>query len=246
MLRFYWFRLADVAVPLGVALWASAGSSDQSAPAAASGRVSWDACCWLAVVVAMAAISHGRLRGHAVVFPAAARRPAWGPRRLGVGCRWLAHPGQTPIFPRQPRADRLADYAAWREACDWASQPEHISPEATFLTPRMSQTFKWYAGRGEAGTWKELPQDAQGIVEWWRRMQAFYGTAQPAAAGPLVRFAGRVGRGAVAATGRRVPFRLRFDHRQQSAPAAADCVQQPGVCHLPSEEREGLGIADCD
>ena len=40
----------------------------------------------------------------------------------------------------------------------------------------MSQSFKWHSGRGEAGTWKEIPQDARGIVEWRRRMDEFCST----------------------------------------------------------------------
>ena len=43
LLRFYWFRLADVALPIGLALLAGAGSS----PSGRFGR-SRDASCWRA------------------------------------------------------------------------------------------------------------------------------------------------------------------------------------------------------
>ena len=90
--------------------------------------------------------------------------------------RWVAHPGREPIPTRQPRADRLSDYDAWREVCQWAA--ENLPADATVLTPRMSQTFKWYARRSEAGTWKEVPQNARGIVQWYGRMNEFYGTGR--------------------------------------------------------------------
>jgi hypothetical protein len=43
-----------------------------------------------------------------------------------------------------------------------------------FLTPREQQTFKWYAGRAEVVNWKDVPQDAPGLVEWKRRMTDVY------------------------------------------------------------------------
>jgi hypothetical protein len=100
----------------------------------------------------------------------------WGDVR-----KWLAGPDRRPLFPRQPRADRLKDYEAyeaWREACEWVATSGEIPATARFLTPRMSQTFKWYAHRGEVGTWKEVPQDAEGLVKWWDIMQDIHGTGE--------------------------------------------------------------------
>ena len=144
LLRFYWFRLSDVAVPLGVAL------------------------------------------GGAVFINRALRsRPATGRRWLVV---WLTiaglHLGSRAVFlpvPNVPPADRLPDYAQWRGACDWVAHCGEIPPEARFLTPRMSQTFKWYTGRSEVVTWKEIPQDARSIVRWWRRVREIHytGNDQP-------------------------------------------------------------------
>jgi len=61
-------------------------------------------------------------------------------------------------------------YRAWRRACNWIAESGEIPPHAGFLTPSMSQTFKWYARRPEAANWKEIPQDAAAIVEWRRRI----------------------------------------------------------------------------
>ncbi len=174
LLRFYWFRLADVAVPIGLALLGASWIVARRQVRPVLGR------CLLAGAVVLAGL---HVVDCAVLrlfsLPPHAER-FWDLDAWASAGRWIAHPGKTPLPVRQPRADRLPDYAAWREACDWAS--EHLPADATFLTPRMSQTFKWYAHRGEAGTWKELPQDAQGIVEWWDRMKEFYdtGSAIPA------------------------------------------------------------------
>jgi len=139
LLRFYWFRLADVAVPMGVAL----------------GGASY------------------------IAFELK--------RRPGVGRRWLAlalavvtvHLGNhflERLSPRVPPADRgRVDYVAWRQACDFvAGHPGLFPPDARFLTPWQSQTFKWYTGRPEVANWKEIPQDAAAIVEWRRRIEDLY------------------------------------------------------------------------
>jgi hypothetical protein len=52
----------------------------------------------------------------------------------------------------------------WKNVCQWikGNTPKH----AKFITPRHQQTFKWYAQRAEVVTWKDIPQDATGLVEW--------------------------------------------------------------------------------
>lgn len=142
LLRFYWFRLADAAVPLGVAL----------------GGV-----CLIAFV--------------------REKRPV-------VGRRWLVltlivvtvHFGNLAVLrarPGLPRADRLPNYACWLDACRWIDDPENVPPGSVFLTPRGAQTFKWHASRGEVVNWKEIPQDARSIVEWWSRMKDVHALSRP-------------------------------------------------------------------
>src|SRR5204862_3510161 len=64
--------------------------------------------------------------------------------------------------------EKLAEYrrrfTEWKNLCRWirAKTP----PDAKFITPRNQQTFKWYAERAEVVTWKDIPQDAAGLVEW--------------------------------------------------------------------------------
>ena len=133
LLRFYWFRLADVAVPLGVALTAALLVAETLRTRPAIGR--WA----LAGMLAIAGIHVG---GYLAIRP----------------------------IPTIPPADRLPNSLAWETACDWIAHTDAIPPQAKFLTPRMSQTFKWYTGHAEVANWKEVPQDATAIVEWWRRV----------------------------------------------------------------------------
>jgi hypothetical protein len=107
--------------------------------------------------------------------PARAERlPRWDAwEKIAV---WAVHPSSESLFPRQPRPDRLADYAAWRQACEWIAQPGNIPAGAIFLTPRMAQTFKWYAQRAEVVNWKEIPQDAASIVGWLERAEDIHGS----------------------------------------------------------------------
>jgi hypothetical protein len=140
LLRYYWFRLADAFVPLGVATGAT-----------------------------MVAFQLGNIR------------PRWrvaAPVMLALIATWLLEPQLAArIAPEAPRADKpgkTANLADWRDACDWIAA--HTPVEATFLTPRTAQTFKWYAGRSEVATWKDLPQDADSIVAWRRRLEDLYGT----------------------------------------------------------------------
>jgi hypothetical protein len=142
-LRFYWFRLADVLVPLGVALWSVA-------------FVAW----W------------------------GVSRPAWrvaGAVALLAFAGWQLSPQIGARFdnpvPRADKKGKVENHADWRDACEWIDA--HVPARARFLTPRTSQTFKWYAKRSEVATWKDLPQDAPGIVAWRERLEALYGTGDP-------------------------------------------------------------------
>ena len=53
----------------------------------------------------------------------------------------------------------------------WIADSGQIPPDARFLTPLMVHTFKWYAGRSEVANWKDVPQDAQSLLQWWERVR---------------------------------------------------------------------------
>jgi hypothetical protein len=81
---------------------------------------------------------------------------------------WRRH-----LDPRPPADAAIVNVAAWREACQWAAA--ETPPDSVFLTPRLAQTFRWYAGRAEVVNRKDIPQDAPGIVEWRRRNDLIHG-----------------------------------------------------------------------
>jgi hypothetical protein len=60
----------------------------------------------------------------------------------------------------------------WQRVCTWVTA--ETPADALFLTPREQQTFKWYAGRAEVVTWKDVPQDARGLIEWKTRLDEVY------------------------------------------------------------------------
>jgi hypothetical protein len=78
-------------------------------------------------------------------------------------------PAWTPVTSR---ADKFMVDADWRDVCRWAN--EHTPPGTIFITPKSSNSFKWYSGRDEAATWKDMPQDANSVLEWHRRLDDLY------------------------------------------------------------------------
>ena len=145
LLRYYWFRLSDVMVPLGAVLLAAALV------------VRWQALGSRSYVVAAVAV----LMVAGVHFGRTLEARHDDPR---------------------PRADvAVENVAAWRKVCEWIAR--ETPADACFLVPRLDQTFRWYAGRAEVVSRKDLPQDAAAIVEWWQRMQTVYG-AEPGSTFP--------------------------------------------------------------
>ena len=48
------------------------------------------------------------------------------------------------------------------------------SDNALFLVPRNAQSFKWYAGRSDLVTWKDVPQNARDLIVWRDRLEDVY------------------------------------------------------------------------
>ncbi len=79
------------------------------------------------------------------------------------------HVHPIPAADRQGQIVHRAQWEQWQEACRWIA--EHTPADACVLAPMDHQTFKWNAGRSEVVTWKDIPQDAVGILDWQQRRE---------------------------------------------------------------------------
>ncbi len=143
MLRFYWFRTADVFVPLSVSLLGLAWLDQVGATRMAIAR-RW----WIGLVL----VSGWDLAMQLPHLP----------------CNLIYSACPTP----PPRSDKTLAHDEWRQACEWLRV--HTRTDDRILAPRMAATLRWYAERGAVVSWKDVPQDARRIVEWWDRLVDIY------------------------------------------------------------------------
>jgi hypothetical protein len=152
-LRFYWFRLSDSMVPAGLALASGVVLRDWTIRRPVVSQ-------WLfAILIGIATIG---LAGH---MHERRHDPRPAADRQGTMERHFE------------ATDPQVVYLDWRAICEWARA--NTSPEARFLTPVGQQTFKWYAQRNEVVTWKDVPQDAVGLLAWWQRYRRVRGLESP-------------------------------------------------------------------
>jgi hypothetical protein len=183
LLRFYWFRWFDVAVPLAwtATLWCGAcelarmrlapsasdpsssdpSSSDPAYSSVSQGRGEKRLLRWLP------------LTGLTLLSLTLAARQAWQQSQSWVppADRSLLLSGNSRL---QSGPEVIDD---WQAVCAWIR--EHTPADSLFLTPRAQQTFKWYAGRAEVVSYKDVPQDGPALLIWYDRLQR---TAPPRSA----------------------------------------------------------------
>ncbi len=152
LLRFYWFRWSDIAVPLACSLvfWKLAApyapNGDRRGPRVFSLRQH--------VQIALATLS----------------------LLIVAGIQF-----DRSLKPMVPAADRLVveavgrnaidtdRYVDWLAACQWI---EHNTPtDSLWFTPKYQQSFKWHAQRAEVYCWKDVPQDNASVIQWYHRVQ---------------------------------------------------------------------------
>lgn len=152
-LRFYWSRLSDILVPLGTVLVGLQFLFAQDGRKTLSRKPAH----W--VLAGLIALSAYDLWNQV-------RHVPWLPESLGR------------VTPRGERSigfsDKQAAFDDWRDMCRWIA--ENTPPDAVFITPVRCSTFKWFAGRGEVATWKDMPQDAANILKWMDRLNDIYAT----------------------------------------------------------------------
>lgn len=155
LLRYYWFRTADVFLPVGVVLLA---------------------CQWAFERNKLGNESIDRENHRFGIVPAIT---------ICIALLCLAWEGyrvaRQVMVDNRPNADRAslpgdrdplrtkAIFEHWCNVCSWIKT--NTAEDALFLTPRSQQTFKWYAQRSEVVNWKDVPQDSRGLLDWQQRGQ---------------------------------------------------------------------------
>lgn len=154
ILRYYFFRLSDALVPMACSLtiFSLLYAWQRSRPAA----VTWG----LIVSLSLSSVNIVELCVEHSLRPLPG---AWIQPHPTPDCRWRAwelrgDEGKEQLAESQRR------FVEWKNLCRWIER--NTPKNAKFITPRHQQTFKWYAGRAEVVTWKDIPQDAAGLVEW--------------------------------------------------------------------------------
>jgi hypothetical protein len=154
--------MSDSLVPAGLALAIIAGLAELLRQSFAGARLLGVAAVALAAVN-VADVGYWRSQQR---VPAAVLQPR--PTADSDRRSWLS-PGEEPM---SGGISAQAWYLDWTAACAWIGQ--NTPADALFITPREQQTFKWYAGRAEVANWKDVPQNAAGLIEWKRRLSELY------------------------------------------------------------------------
>ena len=143
LLRFYWFRMADFAVPCVTSLGLIALL-----------QLLWQHRWWGRAIAIVSGIVIALTIGWIDIDRHSDPRPR-------------ADQAALPDYP--DNEDRtLATYRNWVRVCEWIKN--NTSADAQFITPDQQQTFKWYAQRAEIVNWKDVPQDAEAMVDWRYRV----------------------------------------------------------------------------
>jgi hypothetical protein len=143
ILRLYWFRAADVGVAWSLALTLAASTHERIVKNTQRGPLALVAIVFLVACITLDQI----VDRNQDLRPPADRQGAFG----------------LNLKPEQ----RASCYLNWQNICDWIRT--NTDRDALFLTPLKSQTFRWYSDRAEYVNWKDMPQNAVGILEWANR-----------------------------------------------------------------------------
>lgn len=144
LLRFYWFRLSDFMIPTTLAL--SMGCLIRRIFHQTAGRRAKLVYGFSILALVCAGMLLVLQKHHDL-------RPISDQRSL-------------PKYDTQQKSYQA--FLNWRKVCDWIAR--ETPTDAVFITPADQQTFKWYAGRSEVANWKDTPQDALSVNQWYQRV----------------------------------------------------------------------------
>lgn len=168
LLRFYWFRWADVAVPLAwtavvwhlaseaVGSYASENTIEDTTP---QEKQSAGSLANKTPIGARVTLAAGVLASISLLFIQVQKNFA---QSIPPADQLLME----AMGPRKVASDRYVD---WLAACAWIR--ENSPTDSLWLTPKYQQSFKWHAQRAEVVCWKDVPQDNASIIEWYFRIE---------------------------------------------------------------------------
>lgn len=166
LLRFYWFRATDSITPLtlgltlAVCLRTTLGNANCLAAAETSCGSRYEPSsrrrvfCVLIIGIAVVLQTHSTWKNLQYGIPVAARFDT------------ITYRSRESIESQQQA------FRDWVAVCNWVD--ESLPADEILITPRHQQTFKWYAQRAEVVNWKDVPQDADSLVQWYRRFFKIY------------------------------------------------------------------------
>jgi len=163
LLRYYWFRSTDAMTPmtLGLGIAAMLRTAGWHGDKATSHRGVIEPFVKtrlaLATIVSIAALvlfSYSSIDNVRRGIPASARYD-------------VIAAGRRESYDSQRDA-----FLDWQKVCHWIDQS--FPDDEIFITPRHQQTFKWFAQRAEVVNWKDVPQDADSLVQWYKRFFDVY------------------------------------------------------------------------
>ncbi|HBE69731.1 MAG TPA: hypothetical protein DDW52_16420 [Planctomycetaceae bacterium] len=152
LLRFYWFRWADISVPLAgsVLLWLAAAGFPDSPD-----------CSGINVIRARPL--------HLVPLVLAATMGATYVVAV-VNASTIPVADKLVVETTGPISKKTDRYQDWLAVCAWIR--ENTPEDSLWLTPKYQQSFKWHAQRAEVVCWKDVPQDNQSVHQWFERITA--------------------------------------------------------------------------
>jgi hypothetical protein len=165
ILKYYWFRLSDSLLAVGMALALGRVLVPGLSKGTAAG--SWGTiAAMLAVGANLAQIGYDRSRQR---LPGSIVQPH---PTADLQTDRTSREGSSVVAAKTRELSAREQFECWREVCRWVA--DNTPPDAKFLTPRRQQTFKWYAQRAEVVSWKDVPQDAAGIVGWKQTLSEIF------------------------------------------------------------------------
>lgn len=159
LLKFYPFRLADVAVPWMVSLLVTLGLAQRSGCRVARAGKSADNGC---ESVRDQAVLETKWLGGSLALPASSL--PWLVFGICFGASLLL-----PAIDRNPSRLTASQHADWVDACGWVDR--QTPKDALCYSANDGWALKWFAARADFLSHKDCPQDAPGIIAWNERFK---------------------------------------------------------------------------